>query len=92
METTIGSRIKERRTALGLTVGDLAKESKLSESLIEKLERNNRGSGTTAETALAIADALAVDVRWLVTGDDAAPGTADPADPSLDEGRPSLVA
>jgi transcriptional regulator with XRE-family HTH domain len=62
---TIGSRIKERRAALGIGVGDLAKRSGLSESLIEKLERDNRGSGTTAATTFALADALECDARWL---------------------------
>jgi transcriptional regulator with XRE-family HTH domain len=90
METTIGSRIKERRTALHLSVGDLAKKAGLSESLIEKLERDNRGNGTTAVTALALADALGVDVRWLIVADD--PALADPADPALTDPRPSPVA
>ena len=92
METTIGSRIRERRKALGLSVAELVGRAKLSESLLEKLEQGRRGDGTTATTAFALADALACDVRWLVSGEGAVTPGADPLDPSLDEGRPSLVA
>ena len=51
METTIGSRIRERRKALGLSVAELAGRAKLSESLLEKLEQGRRGDGTTAAHA-----------------------------------------
>lgn len=95
MENTIGTRIREQRKARGLSVAELATETKLSESLIEKLERGDRGDRIPASTAFLIADFFGCDVRWLVNGDASvpvAPEADDPADPALDEGRPSMVA
>lgn len=97
METTIGGRIRSQRKARGLSVAELAEKVGLSESLIEKLERGDRGDRIPASTAFAIADLFGCDVRWLVNGNPEAPLPADaddsdPLDPALDEGRPSMVA
>jgi transcriptional regulator with XRE-family HTH domain len=95
METTIGGRIRSQRKARGLSVPQLAEQSKLSESLIEKLERGDRGTRIPASTAFILADFFGCDVRWLVNGNPAEPLPADPEDaddPALDEGRPSMVA
>jgi len=95
METTIGGRIRSQRKALGLSIAELAEKAGLSESLVEKLERGDRGERIPASTAFAIADFFGCDVRWLVNGNPAEPLPADPEDaddPALDEGRPSMVA
>lgn len=97
METTIGGRIRAQRKAKGLSVAELAEKAGLSESLVEKLERGDRGTRIPASTAFTLADFFGCDVRWLVNGNPEAPLPADadesdPADPALDEGRPSLVA
>lgn len=62
----IGSRIKERRTELGLTQVALAEAAQVSKSFFSDVE-----AGQTAASGLAylrIAEALDVSIQWLLTG------------------------
>lgn len=55
------------RTASGLSQGQLAEASGVNVMMISRLERGERlMENTTLKTALALADALSVDVRELL--------------------------
>lgn len=79
-----GSRIRERRLALGLTQSDLAARSGLSQEAISRLE-NGRIRGLMQPTQDALAGALGVSVAWLRGGED------DGASPPAVEPRPAAV-
>lgn len=69
----IGDRIEARRTELGLSRAALAREiNARGESCADaKSVKRWEANAVTpqAETALHIADALGVDLRWLLTGE-----------------------
>lgn len=72
---SVGDRIRQRRTALGLTQLELASRLDLDSMSVSRWER-----GVVVprpETVVRIADALGVEVRWLITGDDVAPTGTD---------------
>lgn len=65
--TAIGDRVRTRRRQLEMTQEKLAEEAELSKSFISEVE-----SGQTAANGLVylrIAQALDVDVQWLLTGE-----------------------
>jgi transcriptional regulator with XRE-family HTH domain len=69
MQKTFGDRIKERRTALKLTLEQLAQATDSSKSYIWELENKNPPR-PSAEKLSAIAKALDVTVDWLMGADD----------------------
>ena len=69
---TIGDRVKERRTALGLSQPQLAKRvGGISYQAIQQLER-----GGTSRHLVSIARALGVTAEWLQDGHGPAPAKA----------------
>ena len=69
MQKTFGDRIKERRTALKLTLEQLAQATNSSKSYVWELENKNPPR-PSAEKLSAIARALDVTVDWLMGADD----------------------
>jgi transcriptional regulator with XRE-family HTH domain len=69
MQKTFGDRIKERRTALKLTLEQLAQATDSSKSYVWELENKNPPR-PSAEKLSAIARALDVTVDWLMGADD----------------------
>jgi len=68
---TIGSRIREQRTALGLSQLALASRAGVTQGLIAQIERgDNKGS----KHIVAISRALGVSAEWLADGTGAPPG------------------
>lgn len=66
----IGDRIRDRRSALGLTQLQLAQKID-HETDSMSVSRWERGVVVPRpETIVAIADVLGVDVRWLIKGDE----------------------
>lgn len=62
---TFGSRLRETRDELGLSQGELAKVSGITQPTISNLERGrNQGSSYVAQ----LASALKVNAKWLATG------------------------
>jgi len=57
-------RIRELRTAAGMSQEDLAKKSGISRPVISKLETTD-GDKVTVKTLVAIADALKVEPSYL---------------------------
>ena len=57
-------RIRELRTAAGMSQEDLAKKSGISRPVISKLETTD-GDKVTVKTLVAIADALRVEPSYL---------------------------
>lgn len=76
---TLGDRIKEARTAAGLTQLELASAIGVDPQTVSRIERNQTGE-PSAVTITAIAVALKVSERWLVRGLDA-PDTSEVPDP-----------
>lgn len=72
---TFGARIRERRTALGLTLEQLAQATDSSKSYVWELENKNPPR-PSAEKMSAIAKALGVTVDWLLGTDDQTLDTA----------------
>ena len=64
MAQSIGANIKAMRRALGLKQEDLAEKLGLTQANISRIEASAKGP--SAETLLAIAEALACDVRDLM--------------------------
>jgi len=64
MAQSIGANIKAMRRALGLNQEDLAEKLGLTQANISRIEASVKGP--SAETLLAIAEALACDVRDLM--------------------------
>jgi len=64
MAQSIGANIKAKRRALGLNQEDLAQKLGLTQANISRIEASVKGP--SAETLLAIAEALACDVRELM--------------------------
>lgn len=63
---TLGDRLKQRRTELGLTQQQLAKKAGVSQSLIAGIERGSYGESRHVFT---LADALGLDPLWLAKGE-----------------------
>ena len=64
---TVGQRIKEFRTAKGMTASELAVKSKISKSYLSELESAPEGTrGPWAETVYRIAKALGVAMSDLL--------------------------
>jgi transcriptional regulator with XRE-family HTH domain len=66
MATTIGERVRHRRTELGLTQDDLAQRAGISKSFLSDLENGKRSIG--AETLLDLGQAMGVSLDFLMTG------------------------
>lgn len=59
--------------ARGLKAPELAAKAEVSASLVNMIERGDRGSRLGAEPSLRLARALNCPVEWLVTGEGQAP-------------------
>lgn len=62
----IGSRIKNRRKQLGISLGELEKRTGITNSALSKIERGL--VAVSAENLYAISQALDVSIEWLLTG------------------------
>lgn len=69
-DTLTGTRIRERRTILGMRQADLARSVKISASYLNLIEHNRRRIG--GKLIVAIADALGVEPAMLTEGAEAA--------------------
>src|SRR6266571_3587565 len=67
--TDLGRRVNRRRTELGLTVDQLAAQTRLSPEYIRHLEQN--ATIVSAETLIRLARALKIS-GWALLGDDSA--------------------
>ena len=67
--TTPGQRIKERRTALGLSQGDLARKCGMAQSTLSEIEKGE-SKLPSAENLIKLAKTLGVTQAWIVTGRD----------------------
>ena len=79
MKQSIGANIKALRRALGINQEDLARKLNLTQANISRIEANAKGP--SAETLVAIAEALGCDVRELMGVD----GETQPVQLLLDE-------
>jgi transcriptional regulator with XRE-family HTH domain len=77
--TTVGERIKRRRTELGLTQDELAQKAGISKSFLSDLENGKRSIG--AETLLDLGRAMKVSLDFLMIGEESE-GRADKEIPS----------
>lgn len=68
LDMRFGQRIKEARQIRGLTQADLSRASGVSQTGISALELG-RGKTATGENLFALADALRVNPRWLISGE-----------------------
>lgn len=70
----LGKRVEELRKARGLTQGRLADMTSgaISQQNLDRLEKRD---ARTSEAAPALADALGVSLRWLLTGEGAREAT-----------------
>lgn len=86
---TLGVRLRQARTRLNPKVGqeDVAKAAGLTRSRISQIESG--GSELMAEPAIRIADALKVNVRWLVMGEGPMEGESPP--PQAPEGLSDMA-
>lgn len=64
----IGNRIKSRRKQLGISLGELEKQTGITNSALSKIERGL--VAVSAENLYAISQALDVSIEWLLTGVD----------------------
>src|SRR3954447_15317953 len=64
--TTVGDRIKERRSELGWTQEALGQKAGISKSFLSDLENGKRSIG--AETLLDLGRAAGVSLDYLMTG------------------------
>jgi transcriptional regulator with XRE-family HTH domain len=67
MATTMGERVRHRRTQLGLTQDDLAQKAGISKSFLSDLENGKRNIG--AETLFDLGRAMGVSLDFLMTGE-----------------------
>jgi len=65
-KAAIGRRVKERRDALGMTQDQLATKAELSKSFISEVE--NGATAASGLVYLRLAEALDVEVQFLLTG------------------------
>ena len=68
MPTTVGERVKRRRTELGLTQDELAQKAGISKGFLSDLENGKRSIG--AERLLDLGRAMSVSLDFLMTGKD----------------------
>lgn len=68
MPTTVGERVKRRRTELALTQDELAQKAGISKSFLSDLENGKRSIG--AETLLDLGRAMSVSLDFLMTGEE----------------------
>jgi DNA-binding XRE family transcriptional regulator len=66
---TFGERLKRARLAAGMTQQELADACGLTNAMISKCE-SGLTDAVLAPNLFAMADALRVDARWLMTGQD----------------------
>jgi transcriptional regulator with XRE-family HTH domain len=76
--TAYGDRVQAARKTAGLSQTDLAALIGLTRSSVANIEAGRQAS--SAEGAVAIANALGVGVQWLLTGDSKIAPLRDPID------------
>lgn len=79
-QETLAYRMYARRTYLNLTMGELAREARVSKPYVSRLERGHVHRLSFVR-ALDIAAALECDPMWLVTGNGVEPPLAPPETP-----------
>lgn len=62
----IGLKIAYYRKKRGYTQAELAERIGISVAYLGQIERGNRGNSYSLETLYQIADALKIDVNWLI--------------------------
>lgn len=67
-EPLLGSNIRKRRTAIGLSQAELAEKAGISINFLSKLERN-RSSRVSSDTLNLLAKGLNTSMESLVNGD-----------------------
>lgn len=67
-EPLLGSNIKKRRTAIGLSQAELAEKAEISINFLSKLERN-KSTRVSSDTLNLLAKALNTSMESLVNGD-----------------------
>lgn len=67
MPSSIGERIRHRRTELGLTQDDLSQKAGISKSFLSDVENGKRSIG--AETLYDLGRAMAVSLDYLMSGE-----------------------
>jgi DNA-binding XRE family transcriptional regulator len=67
MASTVGERIRERRTQLGWTQDELATRASVSKGYLSDLENNKRSVG--ADTLLDLSEALNLSLDYLMKGE-----------------------
>jgi transcriptional regulator with XRE-family HTH domain len=67
MPSTVGERIRKRRTELGLTQDELAQKAGISKSFLSDVENGKRSIG--ADTLLDLGRSMSVSLDYLMTGD-----------------------
>ncbi len=83
----IGRRVRSRRKELRLTQDDLRLEAGLSKSFLSEIESGKRAA--SGLNYLQLAEALDVDIGWLLKGDESA---STRAVPSSSDGPPAIHA
>lgn len=69
MKSLLGTNIRNRRKAIGLSQAELAEQANISINFLSKLERN-KSSRVSSDTLSALASALHISMEALVNGDD----------------------
>jgi transcriptional regulator with XRE-family HTH domain len=77
---TVGDRVKQRRTELGLTQDALAEKAGISKSFLSDLENGRRSIG--AETLLDLGRAMGVSLDFLMVGGESSVQHDDPQIPA----------
>lgn len=67
MPSSVGERIRHRRTELGLTQDDLSQKAGISKSFLSDVENGKRSIG--AETLFDLGRAMAVSLDYLMSGE-----------------------
>jgi transcriptional regulator with XRE-family HTH domain len=69
--STLGTRIRDRRVELGLTVAELALKVRVRRDILEAVERNGDSSRAllSGRDVLQLSKALGSSIDWLLTGE-----------------------
>lgn len=89
--TTLAQRIAEARTAIGIEPAELARRVGVKPSAAYQWESGSTKS-LKADTAIALAEELGVDVVWLVTGRKPKAGAAVPSQSQPLQLDPNMLA
>lgn len=74
MKSLLGTNVRKRRKAVGISQADLAEQANISINFLSKLERN-KSTKVSSDTLNALASALHISMEALVNGDDSSETT-----------------